>query len=117
MVVLVGDGDTAGVLRRRHPPQVVVDVGGRPQRGGGSRLQIIDSFVARTLMELTTVARLLGARVVVAGMLPPVSITLVELGIELTGVETALNAERGMALLGWQQTRQLPKGAARAALS
>ncbi|WP_097886511.1 STAS domain-containing protein [Streptomyces sp. st140] len=82
-----------------------------------SRLQIIDSFVARTLMELTTVARLLGARVVVAGMLPPVSITLVELGIELTGVETALNAERGMALLGWQQTRQLPKGAARAALS
>ncbi|GAA4672027.1 STAS domain-containing protein [Streptomyces buecherae] len=81
-----------------------------------SRLEIIDSFVARTLMELTTMARLLGARVIVAGMLPPVAITLVELGLRLDGVETALNAERGMALLGWQQNRQLPEGAPSAAL-
>lgn len=81
-----------------------------------SRLEIIDSFVARTLMELTTMARLLGARVIVAGMLPPVAITLVELGLHLDGVETALNAERGMALLGWQQNRQLPEGATSAAL-
>ncbi|WP_028812861.1 STAS domain-containing protein [Streptomyces flavidovirens] len=68
-----------------------------------SRLEIIDSFVARTLMELTTMARLLGARVIVAGMRPPVAITLVELGVELVGVETALDAERGMAALGWRQ--------------
>ncbi|MFJ8884083.1 STAS domain-containing protein [Streptomyces sp. NPDC102402] len=81
-----------------------------------SRLEIIDSFVARTLMELTTMARLLGARVIVAGMLPPVAITLVELGLRLNGVETALNAERGMALLGWRQNRQLPEGATSAAL-
>lgn len=81
-----------------------------------SRLEIIDSFVARTLMELTTMARLLGARVIVAGMLPPVAITLVELGLHLNGVETALNAERGMALLGWQHNRQLPEGAPSAAL-
>nr|WSW66811.1 STAS domain-containing protein [Streptomyces sp. NBC_00995] len=81
-----------------------------------SRLEIIDSFVARTLMELTTMSRLLGARVIVAGMLPPVTMTLVELGIELTGVETALNAERGMALLGWQRSPRLPEGAPRAAL-
>ncbi|WP_328697598.1 STAS domain-containing protein [Streptomyces sp. NBC_00342] len=81
-----------------------------------SRLEIIDSFVARTLMELTTMARLLGARVIVAGMLPPVAITLVELGLRLHGVETAINAERGMALLGWQQNRQLPEGAPSAAL-
>ncbi|MFI2027665.1 STAS domain-containing protein [Streptomyces buecherae] len=81
-----------------------------------SRLEIIDSFVARTLMELTTMARLLGARVIVAGMLPPVAITLVELGLRLDGVETALNAERGMALLGWQQNRRLPEGAPSAAL-
>ncbi|MDT0379267.1 STAS domain-containing protein [Streptomyces sp. DSM 42041] len=69
-----------------------------------SRVEIIDSFVARALMELSTMAQLLGARVIVAGMRPPVAITLVELGIELTGVETALNAEAGMAALGWRQT-------------
>jgi len=70
-----------------------------------SRLEIIDSFVARALMELSTMAQLLGARVIVAGMRPSVAITLVELGIELTGVETALNAEEGMSALGWHRTR------------
>ncbi|UYQ65703.1 STAS domain-containing protein [Streptomyces peucetius] len=75
-----------------------------------SRVEIIDSFVARALMELSTMARLLGARVIVAGMSPPVAVTLVELGIELKGVETALNAEQGMAALGWSRTpvRQEP---------
>ncbi|MEV7380246.1 STAS domain-containing protein [Streptomyces lydicus] len=78
-----------------------------------SRLEIIDSFVARTLMELTTMARLLGARVIVAGMRPPVAITLVELGLQLDGVETALNAELGMAALGWYQSAQPPQGGGR----
>ncbi|WP_030992765.1 STAS domain-containing protein [Streptomyces sp. NRRL S-1813] len=78
-----------------------------------SRLEIVDSFVARTLMELATMARLLGARVIVAGMRPPVAITLVELGLQLTGVETALNAEQGMVALGWHQSRQPSEGVLR----
>ncbi|KUL36914.1 anti-anti-sigma factor [Streptomyces sp. NRRL F-4489] len=78
-----------------------------------SRLEIIDSFVARTLMELTTMARLLGARVIVAGMRPAVAITLVELGLRLTGVETALNAEQGMAALGWHRIPSPSEGVAR----
>ncbi|MFI9027984.1 STAS domain-containing protein [Streptomyces sp. NPDC053560] len=78
-----------------------------------SRLEIIDSYVARMLMELTTMSRLLGARVIVAGMQPPVAITLVELGLQLTGVETALNAEQGLTALGWHRSPQAPEGVLR----
>lgn len=76
-----------------------------------SRLEIIDSFAARTLMEVTAMARLMGARVIVAGMRPAVAVTLVEPGLELTGVETAVHAEQAMAVLGWHSSQQPLKGA------
>jgi rsbT antagonist protein RsbS len=64
-----------------------------------STLEIVDSFIGRMLGNIALMGKVLDAETILVGMKPAVAITLVELGLTLPGVRTALNVERGMALL------------------
>ncbi len=82
--------DLTNQIVKTHARGVLIDI---------SSLEIVDSFIGRMLANIAAMSKVLDAETVVVGMRPAVAITLVELGMSLTGVRTALNVERGMDLL------------------
>ncbi|AGK79656.1 STAS domain-containing protein [Streptomyces microflavus] len=82
--------DLAEQIVSRAARGVVIDI---------TAVEIVDSFVGRMLATIASISRLLDAETVVVGMRPAVAITLVELGLSLGGVRTALDLEKGLALL------------------
>ncbi|MBM2810089.1 MAG: anti-anti-sigma factor [Chloroflexi bacterium] len=82
--------DLAATLERSGVGGVLIDL---------SAAATVDSFLGRLLSDIATGARLMGANTVVVGIQPAVAISLVELGLDLKGVHTALNPERGLAWL------------------
>jgi rsbT antagonist protein RsbS len=82
--------DLTDRIVKTHARGVLIDI---------SSLEIVDSFIGRMLGNIATMSRILDAETVVVGMRPAVAITLVELGMSLSSVRTALNVERGMELL------------------
>jgi rsbT antagonist protein RsbS len=82
--------DLADTLTATHANGVIIDI---------TAMEIVDSFIGRMLTMIGSISRLFDAETVIVGMRPAVAITLTELGLSLRGVRTALNAEKGLALL------------------
>jgi rsbT antagonist protein RsbS len=82
--------DLTAAIQRHSAKGVLIDISG---------LEMVDSFIGRMISDISNMGRILDARTVLVGMQPAVAITLVELGLSLPGVATALNVDRGMAML------------------
>lgn len=84
------ESDLVNMVKKTSSKGVLIDV---------SSVSIIDSFMGRILGNIATMSKIMGAETVVVGMQPAVAITLIELGLPLIGVHSALNVEKGMELL------------------
>ncbi len=82
--------DLSNAIQKNASKGVLIDI---------SSLEMVDSFIGRMVADISGMGKILGAETILVGMQPAVAITLVELGLSLPGVATALNVERGMALL------------------
>lgn len=84
------ESDLVAMVNKTEARGVLIDI---------SALSIVDSFMGRILGNIGGMSKIMDAETVVVGMQPAVAITLIELGLQLKGVHTALNVERGMELL------------------
>lgn len=91
--------DLSERIQRTSARGVLIDI---------SALDIVDSFIGRMISTISSMGRIMDAATVVVGMQPAVAITLVELGLTLDGVRTALNVERGMQLLRQNHDEEVP---------
>lgn len=102
-LALTLESDLIDRIRKFNARGVLIDI---------SAVTIVDSFMGRILSNIASMSKIMDAETVVVGMQPAVAITLVELGLPLKGIKTALNVEKGMSLLesiigSYQETEEI----------